>query len=118
MLCDLEVANRAERDLADLERVTMLVLVEQLAVLGYLAATEQRPAAMLDRRFGNKGVVLPPFVMMLDRLAPPGERRRQPDVRRDLLRPQRARRPAALVDARLQQLRILEMAPAALQRQL
>ena len=57
MVGDLEVADGAERNLADAEGRAMLLDVEQLAVLGDFAAPEHGPAGVLERRFGDERVV-------------------------------------------------------------
>ena len=88
----------------------MLLGIEQLTVLGDFAAAENGPGTMLQRGFGDIGVVLVP----VGRLAAPGERPGQLPARRDFTGVKRAGRPALLVDARLQLLGIFEMAPTAL----
>src|SRR4051812_38125288 len=100
MLGDAEVADGAERDLADSKRRTFRL--QQLAVLGDLAASEHRPAAMLHRRLGDISIV----VVVLDDLAAPGERARELPAGSNFSRVKRARRPALLVDSRLELLGI------------
>ena len=73
---------------------------------------------MLERRFGDIGIVLQPLAVMssID-LRPQASVAGELPAGRDLAGVERACRPALLVDARLELLGILEMAPAALQRQ-
>src|SRR5690348_15784328 len=109
---DREVADRAERDLADVEGGAVLD-VGELAVFGHLAAPEQCPLRVAQRPFERHAVV----AMALRAFAAPGERRGGMPAGRDIVGPQRARRPALLVDAGLELLGIGEMAPAPLQRE-
>ena len=51
MFCDAEIPDRAKRNLADGERRTMLLHVEELAVLRQFAASEQRPLPVLQGCF-------------------------------------------------------------------
>ena len=118
MLGDPEIPHRAERNLAYPKGRAMLLDIEQFAVLGDLAPAEDRPLPMLQRRFGDIGVVLELFAMIADRFASPGQRARQLPIRRDLASIEKTGRPALLVDPRLQLFRILEMAPASLKRQI
>src|SRR5207244_3566978 len=91
----------------------MLNKVDQFAVLRDLAAAEDRPIRVLDRGLRDKGVVLVTF----GGLAAPGERSGKLPTRSEFPGIERACRPAFLVDSRLQLFRILEVAPAALQRE-
>jgi len=59
MFGNLEVANRAKRDLADTIGGAILD-IGQLAVLGHLAAAEHGPAGMLQRRLGHVSVLIMP----------------------------------------------------------
>src|SRR5437870_4466687 len=93
-----EIAYRAERHLADAIGRSVLLRVEQLPVLGNLAAAKYGPPGMLDRGLRDKGVVL----VVLDRLASPRERSGELPPRRDFAGIERARRPTLLVDARLE----------------
>src|SRR4051794_31269724 len=112
MVGDLEVAECAERHLADAIGRAILH-VGELTVLGHLAASECRPAAMLERRFGRDRIV---GVAVCD-LASPGECSGELPARRNLARVERAGRPTLLVDSRLELFGIGEMAPAALKRE-
>src|SRR5258708_31233331 len=97
MLGDAEITNRPKRNLADADRGPSLN-VEQLAIVGDPAASEGRPAGMLERGFGSDRIV----IVTMEDLAPPGERTRQLPARRDLARIERTCRPALLVHARLE----------------
>ena len=62
----------------------LVLRLEKLAVLRHLATPEQRPPTVLERRFGDIGIVLLPLaVVVLDRLAAPGERARELPARRN-----------------------------------
>src|SRR5690349_7303006 len=91
----------------------MLYEVDELAVLRDLAAAEDRPVGMLYGCFGDESVIR----VVLHRLAAPGERSSELPAGCDLPGVQCACRPALLVDSVLELLRVLEMAPAALQGQ-
>src|SRR4029078_6027758 len=68
---------------------------------------------MFQRRFNDISVA----VVMLDSLSAPRQRRGSLPAQRNLIRPQRARRPALLVHARLELLGLDEIPPPSLQRQ-
>src|SRR4051812_3375784 len=87
--------------------------IGELAVFDHFAAAKQGPAAMLERRFADIGIV----PMMLDRLPSPRQCSREFPARRDFARVKNARGPALLVDAGLELLGIGEMAPATLERE-
>src|SRR5690242_16835005 len=87
---------------------------DELPVFRDLATPENRPISMLQGPFGCERVIL----VMLNRLSAPRERPSKFPVRRQLTSIEEARRPALLVHTRLQLLWILEMAPAALEREL
>src|SRR5690349_20809711 len=107
-----EVADGTQRYLADAESRAVLD-VEQLAIFGRLASSEQCPARMPQRGFSGQGVV----IMAADRLSAPGEGRGRLPARRHFVRPQRTRRKALLVHPWLKLLGVDEAAPAPLQRE-
>src|SRR5687768_8628678 len=120
MVREPEIAHRAGGDLADAERRAVLLPFEldELAILGDFAAPEDGPRTVLDRPFDGKSVVVEPLaVVVLDRLTAPGEGAGELPPGSDLAGVERARRPAGLVDPRLELLRVDEPAPASLQRQ-
>src|SRR6476469_5426214 len=112
MFGEPEVPHRACRDLADAigPRVGS---IGQLAVLDQLPATEKGPLRMRQRSFGGPAVV----IVALRRLPAPSERPRRSPAGRDVVSPQRTRRPAGLVDTWLKLLGIDKSPPASLQRQ-
>src|SRR5438105_4619626 len=113
MVGDAEITNRTGGYSPD--AIGGLVLSpDQLAAFRHFAAPENGPAAMLHRRFRDIGVV----VVMLLRLASPRQCPGEFPAGRNLARVKKARRPAFLIDAGFELLRIFEMSPAALQRDL
>src|SRR6478672_12003096 len=97
MLADRKIADSAGGNLAHAIGGPLLD-VRQLSILGWLSAPEQRPSRMPDRRFSGQRIV----IVAPAGLAAPGQRSGQLPPRRNFIRPERARRPALLVDARLE----------------
>src|SRR5260221_12146863 len=93
MIRDPKIADSAERDLADPVGWAVLDAGHELAVMRHLAASEDRPRPMLQRRLGHVSIV----VMALGAFSAPDEHCRQPPARRDFVRVKGAGREAFLV---------------------
>src|SRR4030095_13063894 len=102
-----------QRNLADTSG-SMLFEIEQLAVLGDLAAPEDGPRGMFARGLRNVSVAR----VALRGFSPPGEVPGEFPAWSKFAGIKSACRPALLVDARLKLLRIFKVAPTTLQSDL
>lgn len=75
------------------------------------ASAEDSPCAMLQRRFGGIRTVILRFTVMVDRHAASQQGAGKLPARRNLLRVERARRPARLIDPGFQLHGLPEPAP-------
>src|SRR5438270_4068244 len=113
MVADPEISHGTDGKLADLV-CGFVPSLNQFAVLGRLAAAKDGPFLMAHRRLDDIGIV----VMAVGAPAPPRQRPGEPPPGHDLACIKEARRPAGLVDTRLELFRILEPSPAPLQPKL